>query len=93
MTSNYLDLNKKHIRKDVISKLKSLGYEISNDAEVRQIRNVVMEIQNKNSLMIDGLIGIETMRVLGYSANEIRKILKIPRNNSSYNYPTWLLYF
>ena len=47
-----------------------------------------------NGLMIDGCIGRRTMPLLGYSGDEIRKMLRLPKNtnSSSYNYPTWLLF-
>ena len=92
--SSYLDLNKDKIKKSVISKLQALGYRVDNDISVRKIQEIIKMIQRDNGLMIDGYIGIKTMPLLGYSYDEIRKMLKIPkyRNNSNYYYPFWLLF-
>lgn len=90
--SNYLDLNKKKIKESVVSKLNMLGYQVNIDTPIRKIQEIVKVIQRDNGLMIDGCIGRRTMPLLGYSCNEIRKMLKIPRY-TSYHYPRWLLYY
>ena len=92
MTSNYLDLNKKHIRQSVIFKLRLLGYQIDDDISIRRIQDIVMKIQIDNGLIVDGYIGVRTMPLLGYSTKEIKKMLKI-HSGHSYYYPKWLLYF
>lgn len=92
--SGYLDLNKDKIKNSVISKLKILGYKVDNDISIRKIQEIIKAIQRDNGLMIDGCIGRRTMPLLGYSNDEIRKLLKIPKykNNSNYYYPFWLLF-
>jgi uncharacterized protein YeeX (DUF496 family) len=92
VTSNYLDLNKKHIRQSVIYRLRLLGYQIDDGISIRRIQEIVMMVQRDNGLMMDGYIGVRTMHLLGYSAKEIKKMLKISSSRSSY-YPQWLLYF
>jgi murein L,D-transpeptidase YcbB/YkuD len=93
MMPGYLDLNKDKIKNSVVSKLNELGYHVDKNTSIRKIQEIIKVIQRDNGLMIDGLIGVRTMPLLGYKAEEIRKMLKTPRNHSSYNYPTWLLYF
>jgi len=93
-----LDLSKDKIRKSVISKLKALGYEVYDGTPVwmtiRKIQEIIKVIQRCNGLMIDGCIGRRTMPLLGYSGDEIRKMLKLPEHNntSSCYYPFWLLF-
>ena len=93
MTSSYLDLNKNNIRKSVISKLKALGYKIDDGANIRDIQNIIKTIQRGNGLMIDGCIGRRTMPLLGYSTQEISKMLKISKrtNYRPICYPYWWL--
>lgn len=74
---NHLDLNKKRVRKNVISKLNTLGYNISDDADIRKIRTIVREIQIKNGLIADGYIGDHTYRLLGYDMFEYNDMLRI----------------
>lgn len=91
----YLDLNKDKIKNSVISRLQILGYEVNDDTSVRKIQEIIKVIQRDNGLMIDGCIGRRTMPLLGYSNDEIRKMLKLPKNMnySSYDdYPHWLLF-
>lgn len=92
--SSYLDLNKDKIKNSVISKLKILGYKVDNDISIRKIQEIIKAIQRDNGLMIDGCIGRRTMPLLGYSNEEIRKMLKLPKynNTSSCHYPFWLLF-
>ena len=92
--SSYLDLNKDKIKKSVVSKLITLGYKVDENTSIRNIQEIVKIIQRDNGLMIDGCIGRRTMPLLGYSRDEIRKMLRLPKNtdSSSYNYPTWLLF-
>lgn len=92
--SGYLDLNKNKIKNSVISKLKILGYKVDDDISIRKIQEIIKAIQRDNGLMIDGCIGRRTMPLLGYSDKEIRKMLKPPKNmnDSSYDYPHWLLF-
>lgn len=91
--SSYLNLYKDKIKKSVVSKLVTLGYEVNDDTSIRKIQEIVKIIQRDNGLMIDGCIGRRTMPLLGYSDEEIRKMLKIPKftNGSSYYYPFWFL--
>lgn len=92
--SSYLNLNKDKIKKSVVCKLSALGYKVDEDTPVRYIQEIVKIIQRDNGLMIDGCIGRRTMPLLGYSGDEIRKMLKLHKNtNSSYCYPTWLLFY
>lgn len=93
MSSNYLNLNKNSVRKSVVDKLNTLGYKVTKDTPILQIRNIIMKIQKDNGLMIDGCVGVRTMAVLGYSWQETKKMLKIRSygNNSYYEYPFWLL--
>jgi murein L,D-transpeptidase YcbB/YkuD len=92
--SSYLNLNKDKIKKSVVCKLSTLGYKVDEDTSVRDIQEIVKMIQRDNGLMIDGCIGRRTMPLLGYSGDEIRKMLKLPKNTngSSYDYPIWLLF-
>lgn len=92
--SSYLDLNKNKIKKSVVSKLIALGYKVDDDTPIRKIQEIIKVIQRDNNLMIDGCIGRRTMSLLGYSDKEIRKMLKLHKNmnDSSYNYPYWLLF-
>lgn len=94
MMSSYLDLNKDKIKKSVISKIQTLGYEVDDNTSIRKIQEIIKAIQRDNNLMIDGCIGRRTMPLLGYSDKEIRKMLKLPKNmnDSSYEYPHWLLF-
>ncbi len=94
MSSNYLNLNKKSVRKSVVDKLNALGYQVDENTPIWRIQNIIMKIQKDNGLIIDGCIGVRTMAVLGYSWEETRKLLKIRRyrSESSYEYPTWLLW-
>ena len=92
MSSNYLNIDKKSVRKSVISKLRLLGYQIDDDISIRCIRDIVMKIQRDNDLIMDGCIGERTMLLLGYSLKEIKKMLKLSSCHSSYYYPQWLLY-
>ena len=92
--SSYLDLNKKNIKKSVVSKLNLMGYKVNEDTKNNIIQNIIKSIQKDHRLMIDGYIGVQTMPILGYTNNEIRKLLKLPkyRGNSSYEFPLWLLF-
>lgn len=92
--SSYLNLNKDKIKKSVVSKLIILGYKVNENTSIRSIQEIVKIIQRDNGLMIDGYIGRRTMPLLGYSGDEIRKMLKLPKNinDSSYDYQTWLLF-
>lgn len=94
MMSSYLNLNKDKIKKSVVSKLIILGYKVDENTSIRSIQEIVKIIQRDNGLMIDGYIGRRTMPLLGYSGDEIRKMLKLPKNinDSSYDYQTWLLF-
>ena len=94
MSSNYLNLNKKNVRKSVVDKLNTLGYKVTEDTPIWQIRNIIMKIQKDNGLMIDGCVGVRTMAVLGYSWEETKNMLKIRRyrSESFYGYPIWLLW-
>ena len=94
MTSNYLNLNKQHIRKSVVNKLNALGYQVDENTPVWVIKNIIMKIQHYSGLMIDGHVGVRTMTVLGYSWEEIRKMLKIPKYGSDWSagYNFWLLW-
>ena len=75
----YLNLNKRKIKMNVISKLKLLGYKVDDNATIRDIQEIIKALQRDNGLMIDGYIGIRTMPLLGYSSDEIRKMLKLPK--------------
>ena len=94
MTSNYLNLNKKSVRKSVVDKLNILGYTVNYATPIYKIKNIIMKIQHDSGLMIDGCIGVRTMAVLGYSWEETKRLLKIRRyrGGSSYEYPLWLLW-
>lgn len=59
-----LDLNKRRIRKDVISKLRKFGYVINDNASAQEVRTVVKEFQLKNGLIVDGYIGYRTKALL-----------------------------
>ena len=95
MFSTRLNLNKKRIRNSVISKLKELGYSISDNACHHEIITVVKKVQMENGLIVDGYIGEKTMRALGYSGAEICKMLKSARiyNTSTYQTPIWIYPF
>ena len=92
--SSYLNLNKDKIKKSVVSKLITLGYKVDENTSIRNIQEIVKIIQRDNGLMIDGCIGRRTMPLLGYSGDEIRKMLKLPKNTNSSScwYPIWLLF-
>ena len=97
MSGNYLDLNKRSVRESVVSKLQALGYTVSADSSttlIFKIQNIIKEIQRNNGLMIDGVIGVRTMPVLGYSLEETKKMLKIHsyKNISFYDYHILLLW-
>ena len=79
---NYLDLNKKSIRRNVIFKLKILGYDIEENVGIRTIQSIIEKIQLENGLISDGLIGRNTMPLLGYNQEEIKKMLKIPDSSN-----------
>lgn len=89
-----LNLDKDEVKKSVILKLNTLGYNVNDDTSISRIKNIIMKIQRDSGLMIDGCIGVRTMSVLGYSWEEIKKMLKIRKRNSSstYTYPLWLLF-
>lgn len=82
MYRNYLDLNKKSIRRNVIFKLKILGYDIEENVGIRTIQSIIEKIQLENGLIPDGLIGRNTMPLLGYNQEEIKKMLKIPDSSN-----------
>ena len=82
MYRNYLDLNKKSIRRNVIFKLKILGYDIEENVGIRTIQSIIEKIQLENGLISDGLIGRNTMPLLGYNQEEIKKMLKIPDSSN-----------
>ena len=90
---SYLDLNKDKIKKSVVSKLNMLGYKVSDDTPIRIVQEIVKAIQRDNGLMIDGLIGRKTMPLIGYSSEEIRRMLKLPKciNHTPLYYPYWFL--
>lgn len=96
--SNYLNLNKDKIKKNVVCKLSALGYKVDEKTSVKDIQKIVKIIQRDNGLMIDGLIGIRTALLLGYSGEEIRKMFKLSKNRNFYyvnqtwfyRYPIWL---
>ena len=94
MMSSYLNLNKDKIKKSVVSKLIILGYKVDENTSIRSIQEIVKAIQRDNGLMIDGCIGRRTMPLLGYSGDEIRKMLKLPKNTNSSScwYPIWFLF-
>lgn len=80
MYRNYLDLNEESIRRDVVFKLMILGYDIEENVGTETIRAIVRKIQFDNGLIPDGFIGKNTMPLLGYNEEEIKKMLKIPDN-------------
>ena len=101
--STILNLNQKQIKKSVVSKLKALGYEVDDDTPIRQIRQIIKVIQYKNKVMADGIIGKQTMPLLGYSSDEMRKMLKLSKFKRTddyhgkcpywgYPYPFWLFW-
>ena len=88
--SNYLNLNKDKIKKNVVCKLSALGYKVDEETSVKDIQKIVKIIQRDNGLMIDGYIGRRTMPLLGYSGEEIRKMFKLSKNRIFYyGNPTW----
>lgn len=78
MYKNYLDLNKESIRRNVVFKLMIMGYDIEENVGIKTIQAIIKKIQLENGLIHDGLIGKNTMSLLGYSEEEIKKMLKIP---------------
>lgn len=80
MYRNYLNLSKESIRRNVVFKLIALGYDIEENVGTETIRAIVRKIQFDNGLIPDGLIGKNTMPLLGYNEEEIKKMLKIPDN-------------
>lgn len=92
--SSYLNLNKDKVKNSVVSKLNAIGYKVDENTPVRYIQEIVKAIQRDNGLMIDGCIGRRTMPLLGYSGDEIRKMLKLPKNTNSSScwYPIWFLF-
>jgi hypothetical protein len=81
MYKNYLDLNKEKIRRDVAFRLQILGYEVDQNTGIKTIQAIIKKIQLKNGLISDGRIGENTMQLLGYSNEYIRKMIKIPNGN------------
>ena len=55
-----LNLNKKSIRKKVITRLQKLGYKINDNATALETRAVIKEFQFKNGIIADGYIGYNT---------------------------------
>lgn len=92
-SGSYLNLDKEKYRIDVIRRLRTLGYNVRENACSREIRVFVRDIQKKNGLLADGFIGIKTMPLLGYSGEEIGMMLEFPVDTSvsSYRYPLWSL--
>lgn len=78
---SYLDLNKENIRRNVVFRLKLLGYDIDENVGVRTIQAIIRKIQHENNLIADGYIGKNTMPLLRYNNEEIKKMLRIPDNN------------
>lgn len=74
--SSHLDLNKTEIKNSIIFKLQLLGFEVNEDTPIWKIKSIIRRIQKDCELMVDGLIGKETMSLLGYSDEEIKKMLK-----------------
>ena len=81
MFGTHLNLNKRRTRKDVISKLQKLGYEISDNANAQEIRTVVRELQLKNGLIPDGYIGDRTKPLLNGDIVKHRDMYGIYRDN------------
>lgn len=67
-----LDLNKENIRRDIVFRLKLLGYEIDENAKDKTIQAIIRKIQHENNLIADGYIGKKTMPLLMYNDEEIK---------------------
>ena len=80
----HLDLNNRLIRSDVIRRLRMMDFDIDYYDDVKLIRSAISILQFDNQLIPDGYIGRYTMPLLGYSEDDIKRMLDIPDENAKY---------
>lgn len=76
-----LNLNKKSVRKKVITKLQKLGYKINDNATALETKTVIKELQLKNGVTADGCIGYKTRPLLNGDIVRYKNIYGIYRGN------------
>lgn len=93
MLSYCLDLNNTKIRNIVILKLVSKGYNLDFNADINVVKSIVKKFQANNFIPSDGLIGIQTMRLLGWNDEEIKEMLNLKINKPKGFYNIFHLLF
>ena len=93
MLSCCLDLNNAKIRNAMILKLVAKGYNLDLNADMNAVKSVVKKFQANNCIPADGLVGIQTMRLLGWNDEEIKEMLNLKINKPKGFYSIFRLLF
>lgn len=93
MLSYCLDLNNTKIRNIVILKLVAKGYSLDLNTDTNVVESIVKKFQANNCIPADGLVGMQTMRLLGWNDEEIKEMLNLKINKSKGSYDIFRLLF
>lgn len=93
MLSYCLDLNNMKIRNFVILKLVAREYNVDLNADINAVKSVVKKFQANNFIPADGLVGTQTMRLLGWNDEEIKEMLNLKINKPKGFYNIFRLLF
>lgn len=93
MLSYCLDLNNIKIRNFVILKLAAREYNVDLNADMSAVKSVVKWFQADNCILADGLVGMQTMRLLGWNDEEIKEMLNLKINKPKGFYNIFHLLF
>ena len=93
MLSYCLDLNNTKIRNAMILKLAAKGYNLDLNADMDTVKSVVKRFQANNRILADGLVGMQTMRLLGWNDEEIKEMLNLKINKPKGFYSIFHLLF